>query len=259
MRSLVALVMLGACGGGQSAPCFVCLDGQPLEPLPPAPALCPVCGPDSPCTVNGMMTTSVVPLVLAGGAGADGVNGTADDIPLGASPCGSTGTDSCDYFQVPATGGNSGRKTFTLVFPIPSDSDGDGIDDMNTWFPGTKLDLVVELASTNGQFSTGVTRLSTDPQALASSPFFAGTGTTAYDALAFIVVTDPRSPVTVYLPTNGSLEITAIDPSGDVPGSVIRGSLSSIELDTGSHLFRDGCTTTLDSMSFAVEQGAALP
>lgn len=259
VRTLVAVVVLvAACGGGEHPPWGGFFDSGPAPP--PPPARCPICGPVSGCTVDGLPTSSIRPLALDGGAGPDAIEGTADDLPFGPNACGA-GTENCDFFKTPNGGANTGKKAFLLVHHIPDDVDGDGTFDLNTFGPesGNELDLVVELVPTNGTFTTGSTLLSTAPDAFVSSVFLpTPSGTTSFTALAYVAVLHGKQITNVYTSISGMFTIAAIDLGGDTPNTLIQGSLSAINLveTDGTALFPGGC---LEGFNFTLEQGNSIP
>ena len=258
MRILTAVtvsLVAAACGGGSKTPPMIIDNAPPIDD-PPA-AVCPVCGPDQPCMIDGAQATGLPGLVLVAGPGADGMNGTADDDPLPADGCGGQ----CNFFTVPTAGGNSGKKEFLLIGGLPDDVDGDGTFDINQAGQGIELDQVIELVSTNGAFNqTSTTNFSTAADAFRSSGFLATPdGTTAFQALTYIAVIDGMSIADVYTSQSGSLVMTNMDVTGGTAGTVIRGSVmptNTAETD-GAALVAGGCTTQIGGLSFAITQGMA--
>jgi hypothetical protein len=203
-----------------------------------------------------MLKTSIVPIAINAGAGPDNMQGTADDLPIGPNGCGASGSDNCDFFEIPTAGGNRGKKTFLFISKLPEDVDGDGVPDINQEGPGSEVDIVIELVSTNDEFVTGTTELSTAPAAILSSAFFdSPTGTTGFGALAFIVVRTGNAIIDVHAPTSGTLTMTAIDVNGDTRNTLIQGTLGTTDLSRTDGVTIGGCNTILEGVSFTLKQG----
>jgi len=249
LLTVICFPAVVACGGGGGKPPVI-IDSPPAIDSPPV-AACPVCGPDSPCALpdgNGgtTMETSLTSLIFNLGPGADGMNGTADDLPIGPSVCGSSGTDPCDWFTVPTAGANNGKKSLFIIAGLPAE--------FNTAGSGDNL-LGVEVVSTGGVFLAGTTNFATTGDAVLSAQIFATPmGTTPYDAIAYVMNVSSTTINDVYTSTSGSITTTEIS---DQVNGITRGTINATNFSETDGMTVGGCTTSLAGLSFALQQGPA--
>jgi len=256
MRILTAVtvsLVAAACGGGSKDPPVI-IDSAPIVDQPPA-AACPICGPDSPCTVGGMPATGLGGLFFLD-PGPDGMVGTADDTGLGDNDCQMNGAPApCDFFQVPDAGANMGKNSFVLIAGIPNDIDGDGTADFNTsGDASSELVMGIEIVSGNGGvFVAGMKNFVTNPAAITSAQIFATPmGTVGYDAIAYIINVTGTTINSVYISTSGSVTTTAIS---DTQGQPTNGSVNATNFAETDGMVTGDCTTSLDSLDFKLVQG----
>jgi hypothetical protein len=249
MRNLFALCipLIAACGGGKDPGPVVIQPDQAVTPDQPTAAACPACGPDSPCQVNGAQQTSMGGLILVKDLGPDGMPGTADDVALGPNACGSSGTDPCDFFEVPTAGANMNKKTFFLLAGTPAE--------LNTGEAGSELLLGLEVVGINGVFTPGTSTFTTNPAAITSALIFAQqSGTQAYDSMMYIVSVSGQTINSVYMSTSGSITTTEFS---DQPNGKITGEVAATNFSETDGMTTGGCTTSLDGLTFKLIQGQA--
>ncbi|MBA2540858.1 MAG: hypothetical protein H0V17_14560 [Deltaproteobacteria bacterium] len=233
--AVLVVPLATACGGGGS-PTPVPVDTTAPDPDGPASVVCPV-------------DMAMGGLVFAMSAGADGMGGTADDVPIPATACGEM---PCNWYEKPATGPNMTKRIFVLGARLPPDIDTDTTNaDPNI--------IIFELVSTNETFVLNQpTNFSTDPAVVGSVTGFNSMGSTAYQAAAYLIgnVSSTGMFTHLYSSSSGSITLTAAGTTADTE---IRGSVTATnfrEVD-GQAEIAGGCTGALDGMSFAMIQGAA--
>ncbi len=242
LNRLLAVIIpsVAACGGGGNKPPVI-IDAPPQVIDTPTATACPV--------VDDLMG-----LALIGGAGTDGMAGTADDVPIGANACGAQGTSPCNWFQVPTAGPNTGSDTFFIFAGLPADVDND---------PTTTSDNVmgVELVSTSGAFILNqATNFATAADLSVATIAFEPNqqGSTSYQAAAYLFgnVDGSGAFTHLYFASSGAITLTE---GSDNPNTVIKGSVSTTamrEVD-GTADVAGGCTTSLGGLAFALTQGQA--
>jgi hypothetical protein len=258
--ALVFTSATAACGGGNTTPQII---DSPEEVDSPPAALCGLCSPMSPCTLetqNGPQEFTGIPgLIFAERDGTppdttdtnmDGILQPGEINPFPANSCGEAGTNPCDLFDIPMTGANMGDELFFVLAGMPAE--------FNTGDPANELLLGFELKTQAGGafIAPRTVNWNTDPTAMESAQLLAmPMGTTEFEAIAYLaVISGGTSIVELYHSTSGSITINEAT-NGKNMGSVIKGSVAATNFT--DLIGENGCTTSLEGLDFGVTQGTA--